>query len=85
MRLIPSSDGLIRSAVVKVGTIESVKSISHLYSLECRAQGEVDNYRTKKSFRGFEQNPEDKVKNETRLKALRNIIKKCLITFLTSK
>ena len=35
----------------------------------------MNNYRTKKSFRGFEQNAEDKVKSEDRLKALRNIIK----------
>ena len=53
MELIQSSDGLVRSAVVKVGNIESVKAISHLYSLECRAQSNLDNYRTKKGFKGF--------------------------------
>ena len=68
-----SSDGLVRSAVVKVGNIESVKAISHLYSLECRAQGDLNNYRAKKSFRSFEENTEDKTKNEVRMKALRNI------------
>ena len=67
--------GQIRSAVVKVGTIESVKSLSHLYSLECRAQGEVENYRSKKGFRGFEQNEEEKTIAEKRIKALRNVIK----------
>ena len=50
MELIKSKDGQIRSALVKVGTIESVKSISHLYSLECRAQGDINNYRTKKEL-----------------------------------
>ena len=73
MRLIQSSDGLIRSAVVKVGTIESVKAISHLYSLEYRAQGNLDNYRAKKSFKGFEENTDEKTKNEVRMKAWRNI------------
>ena len=75
MDLIKSTDGQIRSAVVKVGTIESVKSISHLYSLECRAQGEVENYRSKKGFRGFDQDEEEKTMAEKRIKALRNVIK----------
>ena len=75
MDLIKSSDGQVRSAVVKVGTIESVKSIGHLYSLECRAQGEVENYRSKKGFRGFEQEEKEKTLAEKRIKALRNAIK----------
>ena len=75
MDLIKSTDGQVRSAVVKVGKIESVKSIGHLYSLECRAQGEVENYRSKKGFRGFEQNEEEKTVAEKRIKALRNVVK----------
>ena len=75
MELIKSTDGQIRSALVKVGTIESVKSMSHLYSLECRAQGDINNYRAKKGFRGFDQDAEEKRKAEERIKALRNIIK----------
>ena len=75
MDLIKSTDGQVRSAVVKVGTIESVKSIGHLYSLECRAQGEVENYRSKKGFRGFDQDEEEKTMAEKRIKALRNVIK----------
>ena len=73
MKLIKSTDGLVRKPVVKVGSIESVKAISHLYSLECRAQDNIDNYRTKKGFRGSEESQEEKVKNETRMKALKNV------------
>ena len=74
LELIPSEDGLIRKAKVRVNDIETIKAVNHLYPLEQKAEEAIARYNRAKGYHKFEnQNIADNEieKNQTRLLNLR--------------
>ena len=75
LELIPSSDGLIRKAKVRINNMESIKAINHLYPLEARAEEAIERYQKAKKkntyeFEGFGQ--DEQIKNRDRIRLLKH-------------
>ena len=74
LELIPSDDGHIRKAKVKINKKVSIKAVNHLYPLEARAEEAIEQYQKSKdlntfTFEGFTQDQQGL--NQSRIELLR--------------
>ncbi|CAL4122867.1 unnamed protein product, partial [Meganyctiphanes norvegica] len=77
IKLLPSEDGHVRKAVVKVNKIETIKAVNHLYPLEARVEESIEAYQKNKrsfDFEGFEDGFEEQSKNLQRVETLRRLM-----------
>ena len=77
IKLLPSEDGNVRKAVVKINNIETTKAINHLYPLEARVEESIEAYqKTKRNFdfEGFEEGFEEQSKNLQRVETLKKLM-----------
>ena len=74
LELIPSSDGEIRRAKVRVNGGESIKAINHLYPLEARAEEAIERYHRAEQLHTFKYKDftqDEQEKNKDRITELR--------------
>ena len=77
LELLPSEDGRIRKAVVKVNGITTVKAINHLYPLEARVEESIEAFQKHNrnfDFEGFKEGFEEQAKNLQRIETLKKLM-----------